>query len=133
MNTINIDLFISKDFEDVNVIRKGIRKVSDKLTILKTYLPAQKKEDGTRGKALQLDTKVTTKTEVIGELVPQARVRVTGFMEVSNYTNKDGREFANPVIVASKVEVLTAENSAEEVDAENGFIAIPDDEELPFR
>ena len=130
MNTITIDLFVSKNFEG----RDAIRKVSDKLTVVNTYLPGAKKEDGTFEKSLSMSTKITSKTEVKGEIAPQKRVRVTGFVEPNVYKNKDGVEIAVPAIVAREIEVI--ENSANNKAADDeGFIPIPEgiDEELPFR
>lgn len=130
MNTITIDLFVSKNFEG----RDAVRKVSDKLTVVNTYLPGAKKEDGTFEKSLSMSTKITSKTEVKGEIAPQKRVRVTGFVEPNVYKNKDGVEIAVPVIVAREIEVI--ENSANNKAADDeGFIPIPEgiDEELPFR
>ena len=130
MNTITIDLFVSKNFEG----RDAVRKVSDKLTVVNTYLPGAKKEDGTFEKSLSMSTKITSKTEVKGEIAPQKRVRVTGFVEPNVYKNKDGVEIAVPVIVARAIEVI--ENSANNKTTDDeGFIPIPEgiDEELPFR
>ena len=105
MNTITIDMLISNDFEG----QSAVKKVSDKLTVLRTYLPGVKKEGGGFGKSLPIETKVTTKTEVKGNIEAQKRVRVTGFIEVGSYTKKDGTEVTYPVIVAQEVEVLEQE------------------------
>ncbi len=133
MNNVAISLVTSQDRDNF----QAINKISDNLTVVNTFVPAGKNEDGSYKKPANMVVRVTSKTEVSGEIKAGSHLDVEGFFAVNSYTNKEGRDVATLQIVARKVTVKTFEEKAGE-DApagEEGFIDIPEgiDNEVPFK
>ncbi len=112
MNNVQISVVVSKDRENFT----AINKVSDNLTILNTFVPAGKNEDGSYKKPANLTVRLTSKTEVIGNVANGSHLDVEGFFAINSYTNKEGKEIASLQVVARKVTVKELKASDEEVE-----------------
>lgn len=140
VNKINVTLRTSRDREGI----QAIRKVSDKLTVVGCFMSGPKKEDNTYGKAMNVDVKVTTKTNLNGLTLAQGMmIDVDGFLSVENY-EKDGKTFAKWSIVANSItatpqnenagQAQQPSNPAQQQAApqEQSQPQIPEDDDLPF-
>ena len=131
MNNVQISVVASQDRENF----KAINKVSDNLTVVNTFVPAGKNEDGSYKKPANMVIRVTSKTEVVGEIKNGSHLDVEGFFVVNAYTNKEGKEVASLQIVARKVTVKAFEDKQDAPADAEGFVNIPEniDEEVPFK
>ncbi len=133
MNRVELSVVVSKDRDSF----MAINKVSDNLTIVNTFVPAGRNEDGSYKKSANITVRLTSKTEKIGEVNTGSRLDVKGFFVVNSYTNKDGREIASLQIVANKVMVKEGKAPEKTETPENvgKFLDIPEtfEEEMPFK
>ena len=99
----NLRVTVSKDYDN----RKAVRKVSDKLVIVNTYLPGQRKADGSFGPSASMEIKVTGSTKFTDidkkDIKPGTRLEVDGFLVSEGYVNKDGKTISYPVCVATEI------------------------------
>jgi len=127
MNNAQISVVVSKDRENFS----AINKVSDNLTVLNTFVPAGKNEDGSYKKPANLTIRLTSKSDVKGEITQGSHLDVEGFFVTNTYTNKEGKEIATLQIVARKVTVKDKATAEEVAEVAEAVDAIAD--EVPFR
>lgn len=146
MNNVNLSLKVSNDSESI----KAVRQISDKLTVVNTYLYAGKNEDGTYKKSVNFEVKVTAKTQCLGvNLEPGAKIDVEGFFTTDNFQDREGKTRAKLVLVAKKITPTPAFEQSEQnqnsaapaapaasaAPAKDDFVPMPEngEEELPWQ
>lgn len=94
-NSCELSLIVSKDSTNRDgSARTAIRKISDSLTVVRTFLPGRKNSDGTYGDSDGWEVHITSKTVIETTVEPGAHIDVEGFLTPKSYTvkNADGTE-----------------------------------------
>ena len=105
MNKAEISLIISNDQNNQDgTVRPAVKKVSDKLTTVQTFMPGKKQQDGTYGPSASLTIKVTSATQLNGvSLEPKAHIDVVGFFTPESYTDREGKTRTYFTLVANEI------------------------------
>lgn len=126
MNKVELSLIISNDQNNQDgTVRSAVKKVTDKLTTVQTFMPGRKQQDGTYGPSASLTVRVTTATKIAGvALEPKAHIDVTGFFVPESvpesYTDKKGKTRSYFVLVANEITETKRTNEASAPAANTG-------------
>lgn len=142
MNEVKISLTISNDSEQF----PAIRTVSNKLTVVNTFLSSGRQPDGSYGASSNLEVKMNTRTVLTPgtKLEPKAHIDVIGFLSPESWNDSSGKKHSKTVIVAKQISntVYGNNSNAEQAAVQDipnasgdGFMDIPDfgSSEFPFQ
>ncbi len=107
VNKIAISLIVSKDITKENgEIIPAVRKISDRLTSVKTFLSGGRNADGSWGDSASLDVNITSSTIINDgvQIKPGEHLTFVGFLAARSYVNADNnKKRAYLVLVAQEV------------------------------
>lgn len=105
-NKVEMSLIVSNNQTNQDgSVREAVRKISDNLTSVQTFMSGRKNADGSYGDSASLEVNITSKTQIASDvkLEPKARIDVQGFFAPRAYTGKDGRKRTYFVLVANEI------------------------------
>jgi primosomal replication protein N len=92
-NNVSLSVIVSKDqVNQDGTSRLAIRKISDSLTVINSFVSGGKKPDGTYNDSASIEVHVTSKTQLACNVQPGSHIDVEGFLSPKSYeiTKADG-------------------------------------------
>lgn len=111
-NEVKLSLIISNDQTNRDgTVRNAVRRVSDKLTTVQTFMPGRKQQDGTYGPSASLTVNVINSEKLVTKmdgvkLEAKAHIDVFGYFQPDAYTDPTtGKTRTYFVLVAREIRV----------------------------